>query len=104
LAYLLSPVDSFPLNDSLKHSFAVRVNNISSASAATLRVYPQPSRDGRFTLETHPEEAYQIYDNSGRLIQEGVAAQELQLAPGLPDGTYWLHLPNRSAIALILQR
>jgi len=103
-AYLLRSVDSFPLNDSLKHRFAVRVNNISSPSAASLRVYPQPSIDGRFILENHPEEAYQIYDNSGRLIQSGTAAQELCLATSLPDGTYWLQLPNRTAICLVLQR
>ena len=104
VAYLLSPVDSFPLNDSLKHQFVVRVNTAPELPTQSLRIYPQPSRDGRFTLENHPEEAYLIYDNAGRLVQEGTAANELHLAPNLPNGTYWLQLPNRTTIALVLQR
>jgi len=102
VAYLLNPVDSFPLNDSLKHLFVVRINTAPELPTQSLRVYPMPSKDGRFTLENHPEEAYLIYDNAGRLVQEGTAANEL--APSLPNGNYWLQLPNRTTIALVLQR
>lgn len=44
---------------------------VDSQEAAQVYVYPNPSRDGRFTISGNVENAYEIYSISGRLIQQG---------------------------------
>ena len=72
---------------------AITTVSLEEDPASALRIFPNPSKDGKFSIQYAGRiEGIQVYDLTGRLVQEQSGAASTLNLEGFPSGIYIIRL------------
>jgi endo-1,4-beta-xylanase len=107
-AYLINPNTNLPrsalseyLNTTIRASNPATSSPIISESAGEIKIYPNPSVNGLFTIEFNENDAanhsfLEIIDLHGRVIfKNKVTANKINMGQPIPQGVYFVKITNK---------
>lgn len=100
--YRLKMVD---INGETSYSKIVKLISPLSCVGQAIRLYPNPGRETVYIENAHAGDIYNIYDNTGRLVLQGIvkkAIQEVDVRKLIP-GIYAISIVNRKEALQIMK-